>query len=155
MIASTASLIGVAIGAGLSYFSVRFQQRAAEKADVRRHAVARAEARRAEQLAALDKFLWAAQQAERVGVDRYQNGLQGDDLRHRGDQAMDHVWISEKMIMVLCSTGLHEAALSYAWGLQDTVFGSFGDGNCWDYWQPRREGFLAAMRTELEALQTA
>jgi hypothetical protein len=65
-------------------------------------------------MAALEKFLGYAQDAERPAADHHQHGADGAEWRNRADAIMDRVWVSEKMVRILCSSAMHDAAHVFA-----------------------------------------
>ena len=145
---SLISLAGVMLGGGLSFVIQRFTQRAAERSEAVREEVRRAETRRTERMAALDKFLVHAQDAERVAMDRHLDDAQ---WRSKADATMDRVWVSEKMIRILCSPAMHDAAHAFANELYHAIW-KHHESEVGDVLAPSREKLLQAARNELEQL---
>ena len=145
---SLTSLAGVLLGGGLSFVIQRFTQRAAERSEAVREEARRAETRRTERMAALDKFLVHAQDAERVAMDRH---LDDPQWRSKADATMDRVWVSEKMIRILCSPAMHDAAHAFANELYHAIW-EHRDSEVGDFLAPSREQLLQAARNELEQL---
>jgi hypothetical protein len=100
--ASLTSLAGVLLGGTISYVVQHFTQRSADRAEARRQRIARSEARYAERVAIIDRFLVDAQDAERVAYDHHSRGADNADWQRTADAAMDRLYVSEKMVRVLC-----------------------------------------------------
>jgi len=107
---SVTSLAGVVLGGGLSYVIQHATQRSAERAEARRLETARAEARRSERMAIMDRLLVNIQDAERVAAERHYGGVVGAEWQARADAVMDRVWVAEKMVHILCTPTMVEAA---------------------------------------------
>jgi hypothetical protein len=149
------SLTGVALGGGLSITGQYWLSRAAERAEVRRNARELALARRTERLTHLIDFLAAAQEAERVAVDRYHHGIFDEHWRTRAQQIEDRLWVIQKTIHLLCAPEVNEAARGLAFALQDVIRngprdpGEPRDEKVWAHIRPTRTAFLNAVRADL------
>src|SRR5262245_26699215 len=103
---SIVSLLGVALGGGLSYLVQSSAQRRSERRDNRRRADELAEARRAERLELLREFIRFAQHAERA-AEEHDNT---PEWKASALQALDDLWVCERMIHVLFPATLHDLA---------------------------------------------
>jgi hypothetical protein len=139
------SLIGVVFGGGLSYFVQASVQRRTERSEQRRVAAERGEARRVEQLELLREFVRVAQRAERAAEDR--------DTTPSGKaaalDALDELWVCERMIHILFGSSLHDLARAYVKALDHVLWRESDDGSLWDYLKGPKVAFLAAARSEL------
>ncbi|MCS7480403.1 hypothetical protein ACFFQW_16760 [Umezawaea endophytica] len=142
---SILSLVGVALGGGLSYLVQASVQRRADRVDQRRQAHERAEARRVERLELLREFIRVAQQAERAAEDR--DGTAAG--KASALDVLDGLWVCERMIHVLFAPPLHALAREYVRALDHVVWQEPEGVSLWDYLQKPKVAFLAAAREEL------
>ncbi|WP_162272712.1 hypothetical protein [Nocardia lijiangensis] len=147
--AALVSLVGVALGGGLTFFSQRQTLRSTRALEDLRQNRQRLEARRLERIGAIEKFLISAQDAERVAVNCHDNGESGPEWRKAADQATDSLWIGQKRIEVLCSHELHKAAEAFASASVDAIWKKPPHVKVWDFLQPTRARFLQTARAEL------
>jgi hypothetical protein len=155
LLASLTTLAGVMLGGGLSFAVQRATQRSVERTEGIRLEASRIEARRTERMAALDRFLVNAQDVERVAIDHHQHGVDGPEWRSRANIAMDRVWVSEKMVRILCSSAMHEAAHVFTNALHRTLWQEHHDHAVGDVLASKREECLQAAQIELEWLDRA
>lgn len=152
---SLTSLAGVLLGGTMSYAVQRSTQHLAERAEARRQNIALAEARYAERVAVIDRFLGYAQDAERVAYDRHQFGADGDEWRRRADAGMDRLYLAEKMVRILCSDELHEAAHTFTNAISEAIYHERGNFDVSNHLMTDRANFLTAARRELERLHAS
>jgi hypothetical protein len=139
---SLLSLLGVALGGGLSYLAQVHAQRRSERRDDRRRADDLAEARRAERLELLRAFIRHAQQAERAAEEP--DGTPA--WKASALQALDDLWVYERMIHVLFPANLHDLARQYLRALDDVVWQKAGKVQPGEYLRPSKRAFLDAAR---------
>ena len=143
--ASIASLIGVGLGGGLSYFAQATTQRQALRNEDTRQAKELAEARRAEQLQLLREFVETVQKAERTAEDRTTT----PEWLAGAKDVMDSLWIHERMIHMLFGPDLHQRARAYVKALDDVIWQEPAGVSMWDHLQVPKVAFLDAAHTEL------
>lgn len=105
--ATVLPLVGVALGTAGTLLGQRF----ATRADARRDALQRADAQRGERKEAIISFLSAAERIETVRASAaYDHDRAADvdiaDLTHA-------LWLAKKLIEIVCSAGLAQAAHDY------------------------------------------
>ncbi|MEV0760416.1 hypothetical protein [Nocardia sp. NPDC050435] len=149
LVVALVSLAGVALGTGFSFMLHRQTLRSTLELEDRRQHQQRLEARRLESIAAIEKFLISAQDAERVAVNCHDNGESGLKWRKAADRATDGLWIGQKRIEVLCSRELHRAAEAFASASADAIWKKPPNVKVWDFLQPARVRFLQAAHSEL------
>jgi hypothetical protein len=147
--ASLIPLAGVLVGGGLAYVAQRVALRSAEQSDTRRQAVTRAEARRAERMTIVDRLLAGAQDVERIAAERHYAGVSGTEWRAKADAAMDRLWVAEKMVRILCSLEMHDAAHEFVTALKDALDRPPEDFDLWGHLAPTWTALLDAARVEL------
>jgi len=147
-----ASLTGVAVGGGITYFLQRHALRSAERADAKRQEYARVEARRTERVTVIDRLLASMQDAERAAAERDHVNTATAEWWTRAATAMDHVWVAEKMVRILCGPAMHDAAHRFANVLNDSIYGEPIESELWERLAPSRSALLDAARAELEGL---
>jgi hypothetical protein len=104
-------------------------------------------------MAAVDGFLSSAEAAERLANDRHLYGAQGAEWQSSVNAAMGRVWVAEKMIRILCTPKLDEAAGAFTSALEGAIYQrSPGEIDIFDYLRTGRTCFLDAARIELEML---
>lgn len=144
ILVSVTSLIGVGLGGALSYFAQLTTQRQTHRLQSRELA----ERRRVERLEVLRLFIEATQRAERAAGDKEDSAA----WRAGADEAMDQVWVHERMIFLLFGAGLYDPAHTYARALNQAQDRTITDTSRWDFIEPLREpkvAFLAAAHAEL------
>jgi hypothetical protein len=149
---SLTSLAGVLLGGTMSYAVQRSTQHSADRAEARRQNITLAEARYAERVDVIGRFLDCAQDAERVAFDRHVGGADGADWHRRAYAGMDHLYVAEKMIRILCSDLLHEAAHAFTNTLREAIGHELDDFDVGSHLSADRANFLSAARLELEQL---
>ncbi|MDQ7806661.1 hypothetical protein Q5425_23220 [Amycolatopsis sp. A133] len=142
------SLTGVLLGGGLSYLVQTSVQRRTERTERRRLAAERAEARREEQLDLLRQFIRVAQQAERAAEDRDDSA---PSWKAAALDALDELWVCERMIHVLFASSLHSLARAYVQALDHVLWQELDGGSLWDHLRGPKVAFLDAARDELSA----
>lgn len=79
--------------------------------------------------------------------------MEGDEVRRRGDYAVDDLWLAEKMVRIACSKGFERAAFDYTWKLDNSVHRGIEDSpDIWAFLLPTREASLNAANAELDQL---
>jgi hypothetical protein len=99
----------------------------------------------------MDRLLTTVQDAERVVAERHYQGLAGTEWQARADAAMDRVWVAEKMVHILCTARMVDAAYTFVNILNDAMRRPPGDFDLWDYLSSGRAALLSAARDELGA----
>lgn len=149
------SFAGVLLGGAITFWIQRFTLRSAERAEVRRQEFTLTEARYVERVAVIDRFLGCAQAAERVAFDRHQRVADGADWRRRADAEMDRLYVAEKMVSILCSDELHDAAHEFINAISEAIRHELGNFDVSSYLTATRADFLSTARQELERLHTS
>ncbi|MCY1144502.1 hypothetical protein OWR29_41445 [Actinoplanes sp. Pm04-4] len=145
------SLGGVALGGGLSYLVQRTTQRMTARLEEGKQAAARTEARRAERLALLERFVGVAAEAERCAFDRPPTWQEGDEWHARAQETMNRFWVAERMIRLLFPPPVHDAARAYFLMLNGAVWeGTPGRDELRDALENPRLAFLDAARAKLD-----
>ncbi|WP_030984078.1 hypothetical protein [Streptomyces sp. NRRL S-1813] len=148
--ASVVSLMGVALGGGLTALAQRATQRAAERAEERRQVVANAESRRAEQLQALKDFIAGAAEAERAAYRRPEPwGDDEDGWMTQTQTVMTALWTTSGNVMLLCDETLHEPVRVYGHALNQAVWRDIGDTEVNEHLETGKAAFMAAARNSL------
>jgi hypothetical protein len=148
---SLTSLAGVVLGGGLSFLVQYSTQRAAERAAERRQALELSEARRAERLHHLQRFVEVAAEAERSAFTRPSNWSDGDPWPTQAQETMNRLWVAERMLRLLFPLPVHDAARSYFLHLNRVVWEGLPDGeSVRDYLENSRLEFLDAGRAAVE-----
>ncbi|MFI6358220.1 hypothetical protein ACIBJF_37660 [Streptomyces sp. NPDC050743] len=142
-------LAGVVLGGALSFAAQRLTQRSNERLEASRQEVSRTEARRVERLRVLEQFLACVQAAERAAIDLVHHQADTEEAHRRADLAVDEMWLAEKMVRVLCSARVSEAANKFAWQIDKAVDGGTNGAAVWDFLREDRVRFLDAAHTEL------
>jgi hypothetical protein len=144
---SLTSLAGVVLGGGLSFLVQHSTQRAAERAAERRQAFELSEARRAERLQHLQRFVEVAAEAERHAFTRPPDWSDEDAWPAKAQDTMNRLWVAERMLRLLFPLPLHDAARSYFLDLNRVVWEGLPDGeSVRDYLEDSRLAFLDAGR---------
>ncbi|MDP9795148.1 hypothetical protein J2S43_003660 [Catenuloplanes nepalensis] len=113
MLTAITSLGGVLLGGGLSYLVQHSTQRMSVRAEQRRQETERAEARRAERLTHLERFIAVAAEAERAAFERPGDWSAGDPWPTAAQDTMHRLWVAERMLQVLYPAEVHTAARVY------------------------------------------
>jgi hypothetical protein len=148
ILVSLTSLIGVGLGGALSYLAQLTTQRHTHRREAALQARELAERRRAERLDVLRQFIEATQQAERAAGDKDDSAA----WRTAAEEAMDRVWVYERMIFLLFGAALGDRAHAYARALNRALDRTVTEASRWDFVEPLREpkvAFLAAAHEEL------
>jgi hypothetical protein len=142
------SVSGVVLGGALSYLVQHATQRSAERAEQQRHEITVAEARRAEQLTLLERFIEVAAEAERSAFTRPASGWEDTDAWClRTQDIMNKLWVAERLIRVQFPLSVHDAARAYFLDLNRTVWEGLPDGeSVRDYLEDNRLAFLDTAR---------
>src|SRR5689334_4812814 len=151
LVTAIISLGGVAIGGGLSYLVQHTAQRMSERAEQRRQDVLRSEARRAERLTHLERFVAAAADAERVAFARPDDWVVGDAWSNAADEAMHRFWIAERMLQVLFPAEVHASGRAYHHKLNRAVWDGVPSMEAlYPELDGLRDAFLGAARAALD-----
>jgi signal transduction protein with GAF and PtsI domain len=103
VVSAVVPLAGVVVGGALSFATQMLTQRSNERLEARRQEAARVEARRVERIRVFERFLTSAQAAERATIDLVHHHMHDDETRRKADIAIDDLWLSEKLVRVVCS----------------------------------------------------
>ncbi|MBM2622614.1 hypothetical protein JIG36_44650 [Actinoplanes sp. LDG1-06] len=122
MVTALTSLGGVALGGGLSYLVQRTTQQTTLRLEQSKQDRAQLEARRAERLALLERFITVAADAERCAFSRPSEWEEGDDWHAPTQVVMNRFWVEERMIRVLFPPVVHDAARAYFLVLNGAVW---------------------------------
>ncbi|MGW5433476.1 hypothetical protein ACWET9_40895 [Streptomyces sp. NPDC004059] len=144
---SLISLGGVVLGGLLSYLVQHRTQLSAERAEQQRQKTALSEARRAERLALLERFVEVGAEAERAAFSRPAEWDDTHDWYLRTRDIMNRLWVAERLIRVQFPLPVHDAARAYFLDLNRTVWQGLPDGeSVRDYLEGNRLTFLDAAR---------
>jgi len=138
----------VGLGGALSYLAQHTTQRHTHRQEAALQGRELAERRRAERLEVLRQFIEATQRAERAAGDKADSAA----WRATAEEAMDGVWVHERMIFLLFGAALYNPAHAYARALNQAQERTITDTSRWDFIEPLREpkvAFLAAAHAEL------
>ncbi|MDN3254191.1 hypothetical protein ACFW4O_00450 [Streptomyces mutabilis] len=145
-----ASMVGVAVGGGLTYLTQLTTQRAADRAEEQRRTAALAEERRAERIRTVLEFVRFALEAEGVAHARPLQWEVGDEWYRTARPAMDGLRIAENGVQLLCAPDLHAPATAYTRALNQAVWQE-GDGtSVAELLEPFKAEFLAVARRSLD-----
>jgi hypothetical protein len=75
--------------------------------------LARADARRAERLTHLERFIAVAAEAERIAFERPADWASGDPWSTAAREVMNRLWVAERMLQVLYPAIVHTTARVY------------------------------------------
>ncbi|MET7731523.1 hypothetical protein ABZT02_09150 [Streptomyces sp. NPDC005402] len=143
---SLISLGGVALGGVLSYL-VQHRTQSAERAEWQRRQLAVSEARRAERLALLERFIEVGAEAERAAFSRPADHDHTDPWYLTASDAMNRLWVAERLIRIQFPLPVHEAARAYFLDLNRTVWEGLPEGeSVRDHLEANRLAFLDAAR---------
>ncbi|MEU4930443.1 hypothetical protein AB0G54_28705 [Streptomyces yokosukanensis] len=144
---SLISMGGVALGGMLSYLVQHRTQLSAERAERQRQQVALSEARRAERLTLLERFVEVGAEAERAAFSRPAEWDDTHDWYLTTRDVMNRLWVAERLIRIQFPLPVHDAARAYFLDLNRTVWESLPDGeSVRDYLEDNRLVFLDAAR---------
>jgi hypothetical protein len=146
MVTAVSTLGGVVLGGGLSVLvqtnSLRLEQR--------KQQIELAEARRAERLAVLERFVSVAAEAERQAFQRPTTWSDVDPWPIATQEVMNRLWVAERMLRVLFADGVYQPARTYFEVLTRSVWD--GDPDLPDMYRKLdevRERFLDEARAEI------
>ena len=144
------SLGGVVLGGGLSWLAQRSTQRLAASTEQRRQWATREEARRAERLVHLERFVAVAAEAERVAFARPAEWVEGEPWPSTAQEVMHRFWVAERMVQVLYPEQVHIAARTYFRRLNRAVWDGVPDlQKLYAELDQLRDAFLTTVRSEL------
>ncbi|CAL9328426.1 hypothetical protein SUDANB23_00024 [Streptomyces sp. enrichment culture] len=133
---SLISLGGVVLGGLLSYLVQHKTQLSAERAEQQRQQDALSEARRAERLALLERFIEVTAEAERSAFSRPSEWEDTDAWFLKTQDVMNRLWVAERLIRIQFPLPVHDAARAYFLDLNRTVWEGLPDGeSVRDYWR--------------------
>ncbi|GAA4555149.1 hypothetical protein [Planotetraspora kaengkrachanensis] len=145
VLVSVASLAGVGLGGGLSYLAQITALRHAGRTERWRATAQTAEARRAERLEELRRFIQDAQQGERTAEERRAT----PEWLTAARDVMDELWVRERMIHIMFGASLHERARAYVVAIDDILWEEQAGVSMWDHLRGPKVAFLDAARAEL------
>ncbi|MEU9586874.1 hypothetical protein [Streptomyces werraensis] len=144
---SLISLGGVVLGGLLSYLVQHKTQLSAERAEQQRQQDALSEARRAERLALLERFIEVTAEAERSAFSRPSEWEDTDAWFLKTQDVMNRLWVAERLIRIQFPLPVHDAARAYFLDLNRTVWEGLPDGeSVRNYLENNRLAFLDAAR---------
>ncbi|CAL9328660.1 hypothetical protein [Streptomyces sp. enrichment culture] len=144
---SLISLGGVVLGGLLSYLVQHKTQLSVERAEQQRQQDALSEARRAERLALLERFIEVTAEAERSAFSRPSEWEDTDAWFLKTQDVMNRLWVAERLIRIQFPLPVHDAARAYFLDLNRTVWEGLPDGeSVRDYLENNRLAFLDAAR---------
>ncbi len=147
---SLISLGGVALGGVLSYLVQHRTQLSAERAEERRQRTAVSEARRAERLALLERFIEVSAEAERAAYARPADHEPTDPWFLTTSDTMNRLWVAERLIRVQFPLAVHEAARAHFLDLNRTVWEGLPEGeSVRDHLEANRLAFLDVARESM------
>lgn len=143
---SLISLGGVALGGALSFFVQFATQRSAERTEQRRQTEL-SEARRAERLALLERFVEVSAEAERAAYRRPPDWDDTSTWFLATQDAMNRLWVAERLIRIQFPLHAYDAARKHFLDLNRTVWEGLPDGeSVRDYLEDNRLAFLDEAR---------
>ena len=144
---SLISVGGVVLGGLLSYLVQHRTQLSAERAEQQRQQITLSEARRAEQLALLERFIEVGAEAERAAFTRPDEWDDTHDWHLTTQDVMNRLWVAERLIRIQFPPAVHDSARAYFLDLNRTVWEGLPDGeSVRDYLEHNRLAFLDAAR---------
>ncbi|MFJ6656867.1 hypothetical protein ACIQNG_10945 [Streptomyces sp. NPDC091377] len=143
------SLVGVALGSGLTALSQHTTQRSAERLEEWRRASATSEARRAEQTEVIKDFIACAQDAERAAYSRPDAWGDDADWRSAASDAMTRLWIAERHLVLLSHADLHAPVRAYGRALNQAVWREIGDVEVNEHVEEHKLAFMTAAPASL------
>ncbi|MFD5002367.1 hypothetical protein ACFWMV_05605 [Streptomyces mutabilis] len=145
-----ASMVGVAVGGGLTYLTQLTTQRAADRAEEQRRTAALAEERRAERIRTVLEFVRFALEAEGVAHARPPRWEVGDEWYRTARPAMDGLRVAENGVQLLCAPDLHAPATAYTRALNQVVWQESDGTSVAQLLEPFKAEFLAVARRSLD-----
>ncbi|WP_427922844.1 hypothetical protein [Streptomyces sp. cg40] len=153
---SLTSFGGVALGGVLSFLVQFTTQRSAERAQQRHRQTELAEARRAERLALLERFVEVGAEAERVAFARPPEWDDTTPWKLTAQDVMNRLWVVERLVRIQFPLPVHEAARRYFLDLNQTVWWGLPDGeSVRDYLEDNRLAFLDAARAVMQPTESS
>jgi hypothetical protein len=146
MVTAVTTLGGVVLGGALSLLV----QNNGQRLERRKQELALAQARRAERLAVLERFITVAAEAERQAFQRPTTWSDVDPWPIATQEVMNRLWVAERMLRVLFADGVHTPARTYFEVLNRSVWD--GDPDLPDMYRRLdqvRERFLDEARAEI------
>lgn len=138
-VATTLGLVGVLVGAAVSYTTTAWRARA----DFSREVSLRQEVASREAIAG---FLDAAEGMERAALNRF------FDRPHDDEWTQRQLWFRQKVLQISCNDNTGRASLDYASRLHAAVYGDevreSGEAP-WDWVRAARDQFLNAAQAEV------
>ncbi|CAL9635443.1 hypothetical protein SUDANB60_06181 [Streptomyces sp. enrichment culture] len=105
------------------------------------------EARRAERLALLERFIEVTAEAERSAFSRPSEWEDTDAWFLKTQDVMNRLWVAERLIRIQFPLPVHDAARAYFLDLNRTVWEGLPDGeSVRNYLENNRLAFLDAAR---------
>ena len=148
---SLTSFSGVVLGGVLSFLVQFTTQRSAERAQQRHQRTELAEARRAERLALLERFVEVGAEAERVAFARPPEWDDTTPWKLTAQDVMNRLWVVERLVRIQFPLPVHDAARRYFLDLNRTVWEGLPDGeSVRDYLEDNRLAFLDAARAVMQ-----
>ncbi|MFF3518463.1 hypothetical protein ACWEQN_41325 [Streptomyces sp. NPDC004129] len=144
------SLLGVALGGGLSYLAQITAGRQASRSEDKRQATEVAEARRAERLELLREFISLTQQGIRLAEEREDapdwDAAATPEWLAAARGLIDQLWTCERMIQVLFPPDAYQRAQDYASAVDQVLWREYehNDASLWDVLQGPQTAFLQA-----------
>ncbi|MBK3568446.1 MULTISPECIES: hypothetical protein [unclassified Streptomyces] len=153
---SLTSFGGVVLGGVLSFLVQFTTQRSAERAQQRHQRTELAEARRAERLALLERFVEVGAEAERVAFARPPEWDDTTPWKLTAQDVMNRLWVVERLVRIQFPLPVHEAARRYFLDLNQTVWWGLPDGeSVRDYLEDNRLAFLDAARAVMQPTESS
>ncbi|MFF2024951.1 hypothetical protein ACFVW2_24480 [Streptomyces sp. NPDC058171] len=147
---SLISLGGVALGGMLSYLVQHRTQLSAERAELQRQQSALSEARRAERLALLERFIEVSAEAERTAYSRPSEWEDTDAWYLTARDVMYRFWVADRLIRIQFLTPVCDAAHAHFLDLNRAVWEGLPDGeSVRDYLEGNRSVFLDTARAAM------
>ncbi|MGW4231729.1 hypothetical protein ACWEF9_20950 [Streptomyces sp. NPDC004980] len=144
---SLISLGGVALGGALSFLVQFATQRSAERTEHRRQQTELSEARRAERLKLLERFVEVGAEAERAAFSRPNEWDDTTPWFLTTRDSMNRLWVAERLIRIQFPLTVHDAARAYFLDLNRTVWEGLPEGEgVRDHLEDNRLAFLDAAR---------
>ncbi|MEU6423334.1 hypothetical protein [Streptomyces spiralis] len=144
---SLISLGGVVLGGVLSYLVQHTTQRSAERSEQRRQRIALSEARRAERLALLERFIEVSAEAERCAYTRPSQWEDTDEWYLTTRDVMYRLWVADRLLRIQFPRPVHDAAHTHFLDLNRTMWHGLPDGeSVRDHLEGNRSAFLDTAR---------
>jgi hypothetical protein len=140
ILAGTLPLVGVLFGSGATIIV----QRGSARESRRRLAFERRQAHRAEVKSSITSYLEAAQHLQEH-LYRREHGMETPDLA----TLVEHVWLAQKQVEIICSEGLREPLERHAVALNEVARHGDEHPEWWEFVAPHSRSMLDAVRVEL------